>query len=218
MPGDKELADGAKETPNSAEGADGKTQADGAPAPEKKDGAGQTDAEKAEAAKAEADKAAAADKKTEQKQGAPAEYADFALPEGVQLEAKRADSFKALAKKHGLTQEAAQEFVNFEVQYAKGHDEAQQAAYAAERKTWKDEMLKSLGADAEKKLAFAAKVLDRKPALRTLLVDSGLGDRIEIAELLIEHGRTISEDTLAEGKKGAAGGKSLEKRLYPDLK
>lgn len=71
------------------------------------------------------------DKKPEDKakpEGAPEKYEDFKVPEGYQLDKTVAENATALFKKHGLTQAAAQELVDF---YSKHAIESSQTAVQA---------------------------------------------------------------------------------------
>jgi hypothetical protein len=66
-------------------------------------------------------------------------------------------------------------------------------------------------------LAAAKMALDTfgTPELRTLLIETGLGDHPEMIRAFVRAGKAISEDTLAMGgKKPAGAGKSTAEILY----
>ena len=79
--------------------------------------------------------------KTEEKkvESAPEKYNDYTVPEGYQLDPEIKTSADKLFKEHGLSQEAAQSFVDF---YVKQTTEAFQAPFEAYQKVtdgWKTE-------------------------------------------------------------------------------
>lgn len=86
-----------------------------------------------------------ADVKTDQgdkpAEGAPEAYADFKLPEGVELKGEFIDEFKGVAKGLGLTQDGAQSLLDLHVKAIKDVTEASLNAVAELRKSWRDQVL-----------------------------------------------------------------------------
>lgn len=205
--------------------------ADGKPAGDKPAGGGAPEAKPTDvkpgdkpAADAKPD-AKDGDKKPDDKdgkpQGAPEKYADFKLPEGVKLDEPTMGKFSELAKKHGLSQEAAQEFVTLGAQMQAGNAQALQAAIDAQGETWAGEAKadKEYGGDKfDENLAVAKGALDKfgTPQLKALLVQSKLGNHPEVLRTFFRIGKAISEDGFVPGRTGTAGG-SIAQRMYPNM-
>lgn len=199
-----------------------------------------TDAVKTDAAKtpgslleaAGADDAKADATKTDVKtdaaksQGAPETYTDFKLPDGLTPDAKLMDSFKALAKAKGLSQETAQEFVTMQAEHAKSTAESLVAQAEQQRATqieaWQAETKKALGAEWKKELGFAGKALDAfwPPEFRKMLTASGLGDHPQMVAGLVALGKKMSEAKPGEGSRVGivdpkeAGHRSMFPKMY----
>lgn len=142
-------------------------------------------------------------------QGAPETYSDFTLPDGITLDAKLADGFKALAKEMNLSQENAQKLATLQAEHVKTTadslvKEAEQQR-TKQLEAWKTETKTALGADWQKELGFAGKALDAfgGPELRKLLTESGLGDHPLMAKMLVAVGKTMSETQPGEGTRVA---------------
>jgi len=154
------------------------------------------------------------------KTGAPEKYENFKLPEGFVADAKLMESFSATAKELGLSQEAAQRLIDFNALNAKGQSEAAAAEHAKTVEGWKSEAKTLLGPAYPEQLAFAARALDKfgTPKLRELLDVTGMGNHPEVIQMLVNAGKKISEDALADGKSGDLGDKSAAEILYPNTK
>lgn len=204
--------------------------------------AAKTDAVKTEAAKtgspasllesAGADDVKADGAKTDVKtdaaksQGAPETYTDFKLPEGLTPDAKLMDSFKAIAKKHNLSQETAQEFVSMQAEHAKSTAESMVSQAQTQRdeqiSAWQAETKKALGAEWKKELGFAGKALDAfwPPEFRKKLTASGFGDHPEMVAGLVALGKKMSETKPGEGSRigitdpKEAGHRSMFPKMY----
>lgn len=141
------------------------------------------------------------------KQGAPEKYADFKLPDGLNLDTKLMDGFTAIAKKNNLSQEGAQEFVSLQAEYAKSSAEnlvAQAEQMRAKQiETWQAETKTALGAEWKKELGFAGKALDAfwPPEFRPMLTASGLGDHPMMVKGLVALGKKMSEAAPGEGSR-----------------
>lgn len=140
-------------------------------------------------------------------QGAPESYTDFKMPEGMTSDAKLMDSFKAMAKKHNLSQETAQEFVTLQAEHAKSTGEAIVAQAEKQRAdqiaAWQAETKKALGSGWKEELGFAGKALDAfwPPEFRKMLTASGLGDHPLMVKGLVELGKKMSEAKPGEGSR-----------------
>lgn len=153
-------------------------------------------------------------------EGAPEEYADFEVPEGVALDAEITGQFRDVAKELNLPQAQAQRVVDLGVQMAQRWADAQTAQVQDIQAGWRREA----EADAEiggealpQNLAVAKRALDAyaTDGLRTLLEDTKLGDHPEVIRLLVKVGKTISEDGMVTPTGAApAAPKSLAERIY----
>lgn len=142
-------------------------------------------------AKAEADKAA---------EGAPEEYAEFTMPEGIELDTEMAAEFKGAAKDLNLTQEAAQRMVDLAAKMRQRDVEA----IVNLRAEWVDQTKsdKEIGGDKlDATLGVARKAVDAygSPAFKELLNQSGLGNHPEVVRFMANVGKTVSEDKVVKG-------------------
>lgn len=154
-------------------------------------------------------------KKTE----APDKYTDFKLPEGVKLDAKVVESFTVIAKKHNLSQEAAQEMVDLQTSYAASREKEIADGYNKQREDWQAKSKELLGANPGESLGHAARALDRfgGTELRQLLNESGLGDHPLLTKAFIEIGKMIGEDKQVEGASATGDTRTDAEVLYPNM-
>ena len=154
--------------------------------------------------------------------GAPAEYADFEMPEGVSLDPEIGTNLKALAKELDLTQEGAQKVAELGAQLSQRWASQLQAQIDAASDAWTT----AAKADAEiggdklpESLGYAKSALDKfgSPELRSLLNESRLGNNPEMIRLLAKIGRATSDDSrITTGKPPAASGtRSAANVLFP---
>lgn len=166
--------------------------------------------------------AADAQKADDKPQGAPEQYADFTVPEGVTLDAAAVDEFKALAKEHNLSQEAAQKFAELGIK-ATQNVEARYAEHVKQAKAqWAEDSRadKEFGGDKlEENLATAKKALDAfsSPEFSKLLAESGFGNHPEVIRTFYRVGKAISEDRLVTGATRPADAGDAAKRLFPNM-
>lgn len=142
------------------------------------------------------------DKPTEETEtGAPEQYADFTLAEGVEMDASTLGSFKDLAKELNISQSAAQKLIDLQGQLYSKQAEAMQAAVTEQSQRWESEIRNDPelgGANFEKTAETAVKVIQSfgDPALTSLLNDSGLGNHPALVKFCHRIGQAISEDRL----------------------
>jgi hypothetical protein len=158
---------------------------------------------------AETGKEADADKKDETpREGAPETYEPFTMPEGVKLDEAANTSFMEIAKKHDLSQPAAQEMIDLYVDIQKETSEAYQEQlksdfnkqlndWAEEAKTHPD----IGGANFEANKAVASQGLNRffnEKAIK-LFEDYGFLHNADVVAGLMKVGTRISEDKMENG-------------------
>lgn len=152
-------------------------------------------------------------------EGAPEKYADFALPEGIESNAKLMESFKATAKALNLSQENAQKLVDFQAQNVKEEIESRLTAFNSQIAEWEKQSRAAFGGEWEKQFGIASKAVERfgSPALRELLNESGMGNHPELVRFFAKVGAALSEDDPDNGR--SAGGERVptEKLMFPTM-
>jgi hypothetical protein len=143
----------------------------------------------------------------DERYGAPegeADYADFALPEGVTLDAEGATDLKSLAKELNLSQASAQKLVDKLIAKQARDAAAGEANVNSIREGWQTATRadKEFGGDKlNASLATAQKALKQfgSPELNELVVGAGLGDHPEFIRLLVKVGNAVSEAPIVNG-------------------
>lgn len=157
------------------------------------------------------------EERSEEKPGAPEEYADFTLPEGMEIDPDLIAEFKAEAKRLNLSQEDAQKLVDIQAKLAEKQSKAVLEQHQKTVAEWAEQVKAELGADYKKELAFAAKAINKfgTPELREFFNATGIGNHPELVKVFINIGKQISEDAFVEGKTKAAP-KSAAEIIYGD--
>lgn len=145
-------------------------------------------------------------------EGAPEEYADFTLPEGMEMETALLDEAKPLFKELNASQGQAQKLMDMAAKLvAQGAEKAQAAqvdAWKSQVKAWEGEMRadKELGGSRLPETLTVAKkglrMLDPKGEATKLLDELGLGSHPAVVRLFHRAGVAVSEDAFVEGSKG----------------
>lgn len=139
------------------------------------------------------------------KDAVPETYADFKVPEGLELNGEVLTEFQGLAKELGLSQEKAQKLIDLQTKLAQGGEQERQQqlqqALDAQAKQWTDQIKADpeLGGEkfeASKQVAVKAMAQFGNDALRHILNESGLGNHPELFRLFHKVGQAISEDKI----------------------
>jgi hypothetical protein len=154
---------------------------------------------------------------------APEEYAAFTYPEGYKPDTKSEEGLKALAKKHGLSQETVQELVSF---YTGTEIEQRTESKAAQDQAEKD-MIDSWVMEAKKHPEFGGSKFDESVKLadrvvnkfgnegfKKILAESKFSNNPHFFEFLNNIAKVISDDVLVKGDK-ATGEKQYNS--YTDI-
>lgn len=178
-----------------------------------------TEAKPAETATTAEGKSEATEKVVE---GAPEEYADFTLPEGVKSDPEVMTKFKALAKERNLSQTDAQKFADLSAELQTKHATAQSEALKALNTGWieANKTDKEFGGDKlQENLAIAQKAIKAfaSPELISLLNQTGFGNNPELIRAFYRAGKAMSEDTFVPAGGAAPAGKSAAEVLYPTM-
>lgn len=180
-----------------AEGTQDQNKKDGGSSDKKDDGSSEDDGEGAEGKEG---------KEGEEDEGAPEEYADFTVPEGVELDSELLGEFKTLAKEQNLSQAKAQQQIdlaNKAVQKAVNTAIEQQVEmFTKMRSDW----VKNLKADKEfGGEKFNETVESAKRALKRFGSDAlkaelkkGYGDNDELIKFMARVDQATKEDDLED--------------------
>lgn len=157
------------------------------------------------------DKAGETDTKTEDSKtdkdkvdGAPENYTDFSLPDGVELDTDLMSRFGDIAKTLNLTQEQAQELVDLQTSSLGDYAKDQTKAWDTLKEEWATAAKTDKefgGAAFNENLATARKAVDQfgTPELKEMFDITGTGNHPEVLRFLWKIGKAISEDSIRVG-------------------
>ncbi len=143
--------------------------------------------------------AAADDAGTEGSNLPPDTYADFDLPEGMQLDEAALTEASTFFKEDGLTQEKAQKYVDLFAKQIQAGSQAQTETFNQLMSDWREQSAndKEFGVDKYEQNVKVAQVAISKygtPELKQLLNDHGVGNHPEMVRFMVRVGRTLGED------------------------
>lgn len=153
--------------------------------------------------------------------GAPESYADFELPEGMELDNASLEQAIPVFKDLGLSQEQAQKLVSLRAEQIKADMQSQEENQKKLLGEWQKqtESDPEYGGDKFKGSVEAAHLAIDKlatPEFTKLLNDTGLGNHPEVFRIMFRIGKLMQEDVpLASGQ---ASQKPLDRLqvLYPN--
>ncbi|WP_223528388.1 hypothetical protein [Pseudomonas sp. A-RE-23] len=139
------------------------------------------------------------DGKKDEPQGAPEAYANFKLPEGMELDAEVLGEFTAFAKELNLPQDKAQKIVDFQAKLAAKQADEYQAAALKQGQEWAAQVKNDPelgGENYDKSVASAVKVIQSfgDEGLRDLLNNTGLGNHPALFKFCHRVSQAMSED------------------------
>jgi hypothetical protein len=164
---------------------------------------------------------------------APAEYAEFTLPEGATLDEQSATEFKGLAKELDLTQEQAQKLLDFGGGKIRAQVEAPYKLWAETQTKWQAEVKADPeigGTKYESSIAAASQVFvpgesnpfvkDAKEAtaLKEALNMTGAGNNPAIVKMFVKMGNLLKEPGSLTGNPVKDTGAKLLENMYPTMK
>ena len=132
-------------------------------------------------------------------EGAPEAYADFAMPEGMEVDKQLLEAATPVLKELGLSQPKAQKLVDMFAAQRQAEAKALNDSFTEEMKQWQTAAKsdKEFGGDTfDANLGKAKAALDRfgTPEFKKLLTETGLGNHPEIIRFAYRIGQTIKED------------------------
>ena len=151
-------------------------------------------------------------------EGPPEDY-EFQAPEGMELDQQMLEQFKPLAKELGLSQEAAQKFVDMYAERMQGFQQERENAIAQQQQQWADQAKQDEeigGEQFDQNVETARKAIDTfgSDDLKGFLDETGLGNHPEMIRFAARVGAKISEDTLIPGGQGGGQSKSAADVLF----
>lgn len=151
----------------------------------------------------------------------PESYADFTLPEGVELDSAALESVTPLLKETGLTQDAAQKFVDWYAEQVQAGSTRQTEAFNQLMSDWREQSSndKEFGGDKfEESVGLARTAIDKfgTPELNKLLTDHGVGNHPEVIRFMMKVGRLTKEDVPGGNTVVSNPQKDRVSLLYPD--
>ena len=129
----------------------------------------------------------------------PDTYADFAMPEGVEVDSALLEQALPLFKELGLTQEQAQTLVDFQAGQVQAGSEKAADDFNQMMTQWQTDARNDseFGGDKfEENTAIARAAVDKfgTPALKELLVNHGVGNHPEMIRFMLNVGKLTLED------------------------
>jgi|TARA_Y100000310_G_scaffold345661_1_gene467879 hypothetical protein len=157
------------------------------------------------------------------KSDVPEKYDEFRLPEGLQMSEQRMTDFSEFAKDLGLTQEGAQQAIDFWNKAQLENIEAEKASHEASMNEWKQETLKDEiigGNNIDETIANAAYFLqqyDTDDSLKELFETTGIGNNVAVVRLVSTLGGMMKEDGILSGaiRSGIETPVSAAKKMFP---
>ena len=147
-------------------------------------------------------------------------YADFDLPEGVELDVELLGKASPLFKEMNLTQEQAQKFVDLQADLVQAGEQGKLDAFNSLKQDWADqsEADKEFGGDKfNENVGIARQAIDKfgTPELSKLLTDLGVGNHPEMIRMMVKVGRLTMEDNPGDAGGAAPAKNDRVSTLYP---
>jgi len=147
-------------------------------------------------------------------------YEDFSFPEGMEVDSAAVGQFQAIASEFNLSQDKAQQLVDFETARIKQAEEARMAAWQETQQAWVEQgkANQEFGGDNYEESVRTALVTMEKlgtPELKEALNMSGMGNHPEMLRVFYRMGKLLEEDKAVTGRAGG-GSKTAAQTLYPN--
>lgn len=135
-------------------------------------------------------------------------YADFVLPDGMELDSAALESAVPLMQELGLGQEQAQKLVDWYAEQVQAGSQKQNDDFNQLMNDWRAQSMNDKefgGAKFDENVKLAKSAINKygTPELKQLLEDHGVGNHPEMVRFMVRVGQTLREDN-----PGAAGAMS----------
>lgn len=163
-------------------------------------------------------------KGTEKGEGAPEKYEPFTIPEGIERDDTAIAAFEGLARKHNLSQAAAQELVDLQTASLQRNADAAWQVWADKQNEWaaevrNDKEFGGINFDTSKAAAkaFVTKYggKEAKELLAALKI-TGASNHPAVFRALARAGKDLAEDVILSGSSGGEGPRDRAKVLFPN--
>jgi len=156
-------------------------------------------------------------------QTSPDTYADFVMPEGVELDSALLTEAAPLFKELGLTQDQAQKLVDFQAKQAQASSESNVDAFNQLMNDWQEQSKndKEFGGDKfEENVGIARSAIDKfgTPELKQLLEEHGVGNHPEVIRFMVKVGKLTAEDVPGGTTTAPSKAQDRVSLLYPNDK
>lgn len=163
-----------------------------------------------------------ADKKVDEPQGAPEEYDEFSVPEGMELDKEAIQQFTPLAKELNLSQEDAQKLIDFDIKRRQEDVTASQERWDTLKADWAKSAQsdEEFGGQAfEANVGLAKQALDQfgTPELKEALEVTGTGSHPEIVRFFYRVGKSLKEADMLQGSAPAKDTRSAAQKIFTTM-
>lgn len=151
---------------------------------------------------------------------APDTYADFAMPEGVEVDAELLAEATPIFKELGLTQEQAQKLVDFQAKQVQASSQRNVDAFNQLMNDWQEQSKndKEFGGDKfDENIKIARSAISKfgTPELKQLLEEHGVGNHPEVIRFMVKVGKLTAEDVPGNQTGAPSEAKDRVSTLYP---
>lgn len=174
-----------------------------------------------EKADQDTDKKSEDGKADKDKDGAPAEYSEFKVPDGLEVDADALKDFTPVMQELKATQEQAQAAVDIASKMVEKTLKSQADAWADRVADWTktaEEDKEIGGKDYDKHILLARSAM-RQIGGRPLVLaleETGVGNHPELIRVFYRLGLAIGEDNLDFGGQSEGGNKTIAERMFPN--
>lgn len=157
----------------------------------------------------------------DQIKGAPEEYAEFTVPDGMQIDDKLLEKAAPKLKELDLSQLQAQELVNIVAESRQADAQALDDSYNNTLKEWKTAAKSDpeYGGDRfQENIGKANAAIDKlgTPELKQMLHDTGIGNHPELIRFAVKVGAMIAEDSPGTDANAPLPDQDPADRWYPN--
>lgn len=157
------------------------------------------------------------DNKDAKPEGAPEKY-EFAMPDGMQIDARAMADFEPLARELNLSQEQAQKLVDVYARQVLARHEAKNAELEEWVKRMKtDSEIGGAAIDSSLRRAQSVIRIFGTPELDKALKSTGFVNHPEMVRLMARIGKAMAEDAFITGGNASAGPRDPAKVLFPEM-
>jgi len=156
-------------------------------------------------------------------QMAPETYADFVMPEGMEVDVELLSQFEPVFKELNLTQEQAQKLVDIKAQQVEADKQSQVDAFNQLMNDWSEQSKndKEFGGDKFEESVKTAQTAVNKfgtPELKQLLEEHGVGNHPEVIRFMYKVGKLTQEDVPGQNGQNSSPAMDRVSMLYPNDK